>query len=291
MCSLTSTFILWEKNAAGRNYDVLLSLDGKQWTTAATIVDGEYPNTTIALSGTARYVKINFKARYSNFGYSIYEWKVFGKPATEKYAVGAMVMGSPAVGSVTGSAYVSAGESVKLTATANEGYVFAGWKLRGEIINTNAEIDFTPVSDTVVYGVFRAKYTFTIGALATAGGRVAGNGAYVEGEDVRLIAVSEKGYRFIGWYEGENLVSVDTVYEFTAEKDGEYVAKFEEYSKWENSLDSEDEPETDNSGAGTENVEPNASNEEKGCKSSVSALSVILSTLACVFIGRKKKRA
>lgn len=291
VCSLTSTFILWEKNAAGRNYDVLISLDGKQWTTAATIVDGEYPNTTIALSGQARYIKINFKARYSNFGYSIYEWKVFGKPATEKYAVGAMVMGSPTVGFVTGSAYVSAGESVKLTATANEGYVFAGWKVRGEIIDTNAEIEFTPTGDTVVYGVFRAKYTFTIGALATAGGRVAGNGAYVEGEDVKLIAVSEKGYRFIGWYEGENLVSKNTVYEFTAEKDGEYVAKFEEYSKWENSLDGEDEPETDNSGAGTENVEPNVSNEEKGCKSSVSALSVILSTLACVFIGRKKKRA
>jgi uncharacterized repeat protein (TIGR02543 family) len=225
-------FILWEKNAAGKNYDVLLSEDGKQWTTAAVIVDGEYPNTMIALSGMARYVKIDFKARYSNFGYSIYELKVFGTPETEKYAVGAMIMGSPLVGSVTGSAYVPAGESVKLTATANEGYVFVGWKVRGEIVGFNAEIDFTPVEDTVIYGVFRAKYTFEINASATAGGRIAGSGSYTEGEQVRLVAVSEKGYRFVGWYDGETLVSKDTVYDFTAEKNGEYIAKFEKYSKW-----------------------------------------------------------
>lgn len=281
VCSLNSMFILWERGAAAKNYDVLLSEDGKQWTTAAVIVDGEYPNTTIELSGMARYVKINLKARYSNFGYSIYELKVFGKPATEKYAVGAMVMGSPAVGSVTGSAYVLAGESVKLTATANAGYVFTGWKVRGEIVGVSAEIDFIPVEDTVIYGVFRAKYTFGINTLATAGGRTVGSGTYVEGDEVKLVAVSEKGYRFIGWYDGENLVSDDTVYAFTAEKDGEYVAKFEEYSKWEGSSETPETPDgSDGSDAFSETESSATAMKNESVSSEQATIGGCLSTLA-----------
>ena len=281
VCSLNSMFILWERGAAAKNYDVLLSEDGKQWTTAAVIVDGEYPKTTIELSGMARYVKINLKARYSNFGYSIYELKVFGKPATEKYAVGAMVMGSPAVGSVTGSAYVLAGESVKLTATANAGYVFTGWKVRGEIVGVSAEIDFIPVEDTVIYGVFRAKYTFGINALATAGGRTVGSGTYVEGDEVKLVAVSEKGYRFIGWYDGENLVSDDTVYAFTAEKDGEYVAKFEEYSKWEGSSETPETPDgSDGSDAFSETESSATAMKNESVSSEQATIGGCLSTLA-----------
>ena len=158
----------------------------------------------------------------------------------------------------------------------------------------------------MIYGVFRAKYTFKINAVATAGGRIAGSGAYVEGEDVQLVAVSEKGYRFIGWYDGENLVSDDTVYAFTAEKDGEYLARFEEYSKWEGPLetpetsddlgnndlsseiensDTTSEQESTSSDSSKENNES-----QSGCKSSVSALSALWGALACLFIVFKKKR-
>ncbi len=294
ICTLNSMFILWEGGAAGKNYDVLLSEDGKQWTTGASIVNGEYPNTTIALSGTARYIKINFKARYSSFGYSIYELKVFGKPATEKYAVGAMVMGSPLVGSVTGSANVVAGESVTLTATPQEGYVFVGWKTRGAIIATDTTFQFTPTQDTVIYGEFRAKYVFSVQALATQGGRVAGSGSYVEGDSVQLFATSEAGYRFIGWYKGENLVSEDTMYEFTAQSSEEYVAKFEEYSKWENSSDDSELPPDGNTSSGTTssgNTPTDTPANDSGCKSVLSPMAGLVGALACWGFFKRRKKA
>ncbi len=282
VCSLNSMFILWDKNAAGKTYDVLLSEDGENWVTAAQVENGAYPNTTISLSGNARYVKLNFKARYSSFGYSAYELKIFGKPAKEKYAVGAMVMGSASVGSVTGSAYVTAGESTALTASPNDGYVFAGWKVNGEYISRESEFEFTPVRDTVIYGEFRQKYTFKIDATATVGGLVAGNGSYIEGEDVRLIAVSQSGYRFIGWYDGENLISESAVFNFTADKDCDFIAKFDKFTKWEDSTSG------DNDTGNPEQAD--GESVKSGCKSSLSGLPIaFFGIFVCLFVLLRKK--
>ena len=298
ICSLNSMFILWEKNAAGKNYDVLISNNKTEWQTVASIVNGDVPNTTISLSGQARYVKIQFYARYSNFGYSIYELKIFGTPATEKYAVGAMVMGSPTVGRVSGSANVVAGESVTLTATPQDGYVFVGWKQRGEIISRDSTFVFTPNEDTVIYGDFRAKYVFNIQASATQGGTVAGSGAYIEGEQIQLFAVSEAGYRFVGWYKDDILVNEATVYAFTAQEDGEYVAKFEAYSKWEDTSippadDSTDFSETQDSGVDSNDSQTSSSvqKEEKGCKSTQAPMMTVLGGLACFAFFKRKKKA
>lgn len=296
VCSLNSIFLLWEGMAGGKCYDILVSNDRTQWQKVASVEEGNIPTETVALSGSARYIKIQLRERYSSFGYSIYEIKVFGTPATEKYAVGAMVMGSPAVGTVTGSANVVAGESVTLSATPQNGYVFVGWKMRGEIISEEADFVFTPTQDTVIYGEFRAKYTFNIQATATQGGNVAGGGFYGEGEQVRLYAASEPTYRFVGWYQGENLASEDTMYEFTAQNDGEYVAKFEPYSKWESSIDT---PPTDSSTDSSDstmdstisNSDTTATEQSGGCKSALTSSVSLLGAVACLGLLKKKKRA
>lgn len=51
------------------------------------------------------------------------------------------------------------------------------------------------------------------------GGNVSGVGVYARGDAVVLLATPYDGYRFIGWYEDDVLVSVDSVYEFTAKFD------------------------------------------------------------------------
>ena len=162
---------------------------------------------------------------------------------------------------------------------------------------------FTPTQDTVIYGEFRAKYTFNIQATATQGGNVAGSGSYVEGEQVRLYAASEPTYRFVGWYQGGNLVSADTMYEFTAQSDGEYVAKFEPYSKWESSIDT---PSTDSSSGSNDstmdstndgvdstinNSDTTDTQQSGGCKSTLTSSVGLLSAVACLGIFKKKKRA
>ena len=85
------------------------------------------------------------------------------------------------------------------------------------------------------------------------------------------------------------------------------MAKFEEYSKWESSLETPETPETpDGSDEGESSTETESSDtaienesvatdsskegKEKGCKSSSFAMPAVLSALACLFFNRKKKR-
>lgn len=55
---------------------------------------------------------------------------------------------------------------------------------------------------------------------------IAGEGTYVQGDAVVLLAVPADGYRFAGWYLDEDLVCTSTVYEFVAKEDADIVAHF-----------------------------------------------------------------
>ncbi|MDC7288481.1 leucine-rich repeat protein [Blautia schinkii] len=68
----------------------------------------------------------------------------------------------------------------------------------------------------------------TIGAVVSEGGTVSGGGTYEKGETVTLKAESDAGWKFVGWYQGENLMSAEVEYSFTAESDVEYMARFED---------------------------------------------------------------
>lgn len=59
-------------------------------------------------------------------------------------------------------------------------------------------------------------------------GKVFGTGTYVRGNIVTMLAVPENGYRFIGWYSNNNLISVSATYEFIAEEDAMLTAEFAE---------------------------------------------------------------
>lgn len=79
--SLSSVVIDWEAaNAA--NYEVQGSNNNSSWTTLASRTGGAFGarTDTVAVSGTYRYVRINCTVRSAgnNWGYSIYELKVFG---------------------------------------------------------------------------------------------------------------------------------------------------------------------------------------------------------------------
>ena len=140
------------------------------------------------------------------------------------------------------------------------GYEFAGWttKPNGTELVYGADGHCIPGSaywdesgnwkydgDVVVY----AKWTplpVTITAQTTAGGSVTGTKTVNAGENVELLATSDDGYEFIGWYDGETLVcetenfSVENVVEnktYTAQF-GEYVCNHShdgvEFKPWKN---------------------------------------------------------
>ena len=57
-------------------------------------------------------------------------------------------------------------------------------------------------------------------------GKVTGIGTYVRGDAVILNALPAEGYKFIGWYEEDALVSASSMFEFTATENKYLYAKF-----------------------------------------------------------------
>ncbi len=144
-------------------------------------------------------------------------------------------------GTVTGGGTVLEGESITLTATANDGYTFDGWYDGETKVSDAAEFTVENVTADKTYTAKFAKdiVYYTITAVAEDGGTVAGGGEVAEGESITLTATANDGYTFDGWYDGETKVS--DVAEFTVENvtaDKTYTAKFTEspeipYLKWD----------------------------------------------------------
>lgn len=71
--------INWE-TAYGRAYDILVSIDGKSWTTVKQLRNQEGGEHTITFDAIkSRYVKIQGVERALPYGYSIWEMSVYGK--------------------------------------------------------------------------------------------------------------------------------------------------------------------------------------------------------------------
>lgn len=73
------------------------------------------------------------------------------------------------------------------------------------------------------------KYTLSLVCKRSREGSVVGGGSYSEGNYVSITAIANKGYKFFGWYDGDDLVSNKENYTFTmGTKDLIYTAKFAE---------------------------------------------------------------
>ncbi len=133
-------------------------------------------------------------------------------------------------GVVTGSGNYVYGQTVTLTATANEGYTFVHWTRNQEQISTNATYSFIASEATAdaYYAVFTnsGSYEVTVLANPSEGGVVTGSGIFAYGTSVVLTAMANEGYTFLYWAKNSELVSEETTYVFTLTEDSECVAYF-----------------------------------------------------------------
>ncbi|MCR5297996.1 MAG: hypothetical protein K6D57_01720, partial [Paludibacteraceae bacterium] len=118
-------------------------------------------------------------------------------------------------GTVTGSGVFKMGQTIQLTATANEGYRFKGWS-DGV---TDASREITVTKDTSITAIFVAYYK--IKTLASASqGTIIGGGIYEHGEIATLVANAKSGYVFAQWADGNDenprYVTVDGNKTYTA---------------------------------------------------------------------------
>ena len=77
----------------------------------------------------------------------------------------------------------------------------------------------TPTTDPI---------NITVSASPSRGGTVSGGGAYYFGETCTVTASVNEGYRFLGWTENGQEVSMDLEFSFTVVQDRDLVATFEE---------------------------------------------------------------
>lgn len=75
--SVTRVVLNWQ-NAYGKAYQIQTSDDGTTWTTIYSTATGPGGLEDLAVSGTGRFVRVNGTQRATVYGYSLWEFQVFG---------------------------------------------------------------------------------------------------------------------------------------------------------------------------------------------------------------------
>jgi hypothetical protein len=95
---LTKVVLNWE-NASAKAYQIQVSNDAKAWTTVYQTTTGKGGTQSLDVTATARYVRMYGTARNTQYGYSLFEFQVFGSgvPGTAPASVPASApAGAPA---------------------------------------------------------------------------------------------------------------------------------------------------------------------------------------------------
>jgi hypothetical protein len=75
--AINRVVLRWEA-AFGRAYQIQTSNDGTTWTTIRTTTNGVGGVEDLAVTGTGRFVRMNGTARATQWGYSLFEFEVYG---------------------------------------------------------------------------------------------------------------------------------------------------------------------------------------------------------------------
>ncbi|MFE5513402.1 discoidin domain-containing protein [Streptomyces sp. NPDC056529] len=79
--TLSSATLVWE-GAYGKGYQIQASENGTDWRTVTTVTAGDGGTDEVSLSGTGRYVRMNGQTRATGYGFSLWEFQVYGTTDT-----------------------------------------------------------------------------------------------------------------------------------------------------------------------------------------------------------------
>lgn len=134
-----------------------------------------------------------------------------------------------------GAGTYNAGDSVTVSATVEDHYVFIGWSdgttdtIGGaqNIIDSNLSYTFVIEEDMVLWAITEGELvTVTLSASPEAGGVVIGEGTYHYGDVVSISADANEGYTFENWTRGDGVTITTAEYSFTVVEDVAFVANF-----------------------------------------------------------------
>ncbi|MFF7446641.1 MULTISPECIES: discoidin domain-containing protein [unclassified Streptomyces] len=81
--TLSQVVINWE-TAYGKDYKIQTSADAGTWTDLRTVTGGDGGTDTLTVSGQGRYVRLQGLHRATQWGYSVWEFQVFGSTGTSQ---------------------------------------------------------------------------------------------------------------------------------------------------------------------------------------------------------------
>ena len=134
---------------------------------------------------------------------------------------------------------VTAGENVTLYAGTNDGYTFLGWYNGDSRVSTNLEYTFVmPTNDIVYIAKWQSCAVSLIKNIEEAGSVHGLEYATRVGEQVTVVATTNEGYTFLGWFNGEIRLTMEESYTFTMMEDAvTYIAKWTSYTVTTNTND------------------------------------------------------
>ncbi len=103
--TISRVVLQWEA-AYARAFEIQTSPDGATWTTVHTATNATGGTQSLTVAGTGRYVRMHGTQRGTGYGYSLYEFQVYGSAATTPPGTGGYVLADPPVTGVVPSTAV-----------------------------------------------------------------------------------------------------------------------------------------------------------------------------------------
>ncbi|MBR2474999.1 MAG: InlB B-repeat-containing protein, partial [Bacteroidaceae bacterium] len=123
------------------------------------------------------------------------------------------------------------GNTVILTATANDGYRFVNWTVAGEEVSAENPYTATITAETAFVANFEALPVYAVSVSSnddTMGTAEISASEAIEGKTVTLTATSNPGYLFVNWTVAGEEVSTENPYTATITAETAFVANFVE---------------------------------------------------------------
>lgn len=122
------------------------------------------------------------------------------------------------------------GDSVAVTASSDKKYRFVGWYVDGKLVSGDAEYTFDMPSGNLDIRAEFEYIEYTVKTSANYGEitlDIPAESKYHFGDFVRVTAKSlTPTFKFLGWYQGDELVSSELEYSFEVTSNAELVAKY-----------------------------------------------------------------
>ncbi len=126
-------------------------------------------------------------------------------------------------GTASGGGTFIHGDTVTLSAVADEGYCFQYWVENGGMASTDPNYSFRANFNRNLTAVFTGPVTISVSAME--GGTVSGGGIFCY-EECEVIATPDEGFDFAYWTVNNDIVSVDADYVFVVTGETHLTAHF-----------------------------------------------------------------